>query len=137
MRRVIVQLALVSLVAGSSARAQALSHDLATRVIQGCVDHAKQKRQGHAIAVFDAGAQPLAFLRMDGNASGIGAFAMEKAAAVAHWRFATSEMANAATATAGLRACAARRHRSRRSSHLGSGRPDLHRRGRGVRRGPG
>ena len=102
MRRVIVQLALVSLVAGSSARAQALSHDLATRVIQGCVDHAKQKRQGHAIAVFDAGAQPLAFLRMDGNASGIGAFAMEKAAAVAHWRFATSEMANAATATPGF-----------------------------------
>ena len=102
MYRFAVFVAVCCTLSASSMSAQSLSHDLALRVIQGCVDHAKAKRQSHAIAVHDPGAQPLAFVRMDGNASGIGAFAMEKAAAVAHWRFPTSEMANAATATPGF-----------------------------------
>ena len=79
-----------------------LSHQLAQRIIDGCVEHAKAKRQGHAIAIVDAGAQPIAFLRMDGNAPGIGDFATAKATAVAKWGFSTADMATAAKNTPGF-----------------------------------
>lgn len=39
---------------------------------------------------------------MDGNTSGVTEFAMQKAAAVAHWRFATAQMEAAAKATPGF-----------------------------------
>src|SRR5262245_29291903 len=101
--RSIVLLAIIgaTLPAGAQSPA-ALSHQQALRIIDGCVEHAKAKRQSHAIAVYDAGAQPLAFLRMDGNAPGIGEFATAKAAAVAHWRFSTAEMATASKNTPGF-----------------------------------
>jgi glc operon protein GlcG len=44
----------------------------------------------------------VALLRMDGNASGIAAFALQKAVAVAHWRFPTADMAGAARETPGF-----------------------------------
>jgi glc operon protein GlcG len=89
--------------APASGHAQAVLSQLqAQRIIEGCVEHAKAKRQGHAIAVVDAGAQPIAFLRMDGNAPGIGEFATAKAVAVAKWGFSTAEMATAARNTPGF-----------------------------------
>lgn len=43
-----------------------------------------------------------AFLRMDGNASGIGDFAITKAEAVANWHFSTAQMAVSAKETPGF-----------------------------------
>jgi uncharacterized protein GlcG (DUF336 family) len=89
----------------SFAAAQAnLTHQQAARVIDGCVAHAKAKQQSHAIAVHDATGSAMAFLRMDGNAPGIGLFATQKAVAVANWRFSTADMANAARETPGFAA---------------------------------
>jgi uncharacterized protein GlcG (DUF336 family) len=39
---------------------------------------------------------------MDGNPPGVADFAMQKAAAVAHWQFSTAEMQNAAKETPGF-----------------------------------
>lgn len=90
--------ALVTIIA-TSAAAQApsmrLTTDSAEKIIAGCAAHSKAKSQSHAIAVFDYGANPVAFLRMEGNSAGAAAFAMEKARAVALWGFATSRMAEA------------------------------------------
>ena len=55
----------------------------ASKIVEGCATHAKAKGQSHAIAVFDAGGNAVATLRMDGNGSGIMAFAMQKAEATA------------------------------------------------------
>jgi len=85
-----------------------LSAAAASQIIEGCAVHAKAKGQSHAIAVYDAGGHPVALLRMDGNAPGITAFAMEKATAVALWHFSTANMAAAAKETPGLRQCTAR-----------------------------
>jgi glc operon protein GlcG len=76
--------------------------DVASKIVEGCVAHAKAKGQSHAIAVADNGGHLLAFLRMDGNASGIGDFAVQKAAAVASWRFSTAQMAISAKDTPGF-----------------------------------
>ena len=94
---------ILSLIIAPDMRAPSVLTDhLASRIIDGCVVHAKAKRQSHAIAVYDAGASPVALLRMDGSPAGVGAFAMQKAAAVAHWRFSTAEMERTAIATAGF-----------------------------------
>ena len=74
----------------------------AEAVIAGCKTHSTAKRQSHAIAVYDAGANLVAALRMDGNRAGIMAFAMAKGRAVAMWGFPTAQMANAARETPGF-----------------------------------
>jgi len=79
-----------------------LSSQAASQIIEGCVAHAKSKRQSHAIAVHDDGGHLVTFLRMDGNSPGVGDFAMQKAAAVAHWRFSTTNMAAAVKETPGF-----------------------------------
>lgn len=79
-----------------------LSAQAASQIIEGCAAHARSKQQSHAIAVYDDGGHAVAFLRMDGNAPGVGDFAMQKAAAVAHWRFSTTNMAAAVKETPGF-----------------------------------
>jgi glc operon protein GlcG len=74
----------------------------ASKIVDGCVAHARGRSQSHAIAVYDDGGHPVALLRMDGNAPGITDFAMQKADAVAHWRFSTADMAEAARGTPGF-----------------------------------
>src|SRR6185503_21192698 len=86
-------------------RAQApttLTAAAAEAVVAGCKTHSTAKGQGHAIAVFDAGANLVAALRMDGNRAGIMAFAMAKGRAVALWGFSTAAMADAARETPGF-----------------------------------
>jgi len=79
-----------------------LNAALAAKIIDGCSERAKSRGQSHAIAVYDAGGHPVAFLRMDGNAPGIAEFAMQKAEAVAQWHFSTAEMSAAAPETPGF-----------------------------------
>ena len=81
---------------------EALSADAAWRIVEGCVAHARAKGQSQAIAVYDEGGHPVALLRMDGNAPGITEFAMQKAEAVAYWRFSTAQMVDAARETPGF-----------------------------------
>jgi glc operon protein GlcG len=64
----------------------------ARSIVEGCVKHSTNKKQSQAIAVVDASGGLLAFLRMDRTSPGVGAFAMQKAAAVASWRFSTEQM---------------------------------------------
>lgn len=101
-----VLLAVSALLMPSSASSQmppaTISADIASKIIDGCVSHAKAKSQSHAIAVYDNGGHVVAFLRMDGNASGIGDFAMAKADAVANWHFSTTQMAVSAKDTPGF-----------------------------------
>jgi len=86
-----------------SAAAQSdISARAASQIVDGCVAHAKGRGQSHAIAVYDQGGHPVAILRMDGNPAGVTAFAMQKAAAVAHWQFSTGEMQSAARDTPGF-----------------------------------
>lgn len=85
--------------AGAQSR---LAAQAASQIIEGCVAHARSKGQSHAIAVYDDGGHPVTFLRMDGNSPGVGDFAMQKAAAVAHWRFSTAAMALSAKETPGF-----------------------------------
>lgn len=86
----------------SAAAEREFTADLASRVVQGCVTHAKARGQSHAIAVYDEGGRPVAMLTMDGNPPGVTEFAMQKAAAVVQWQFSTAEMAAAAQATPGF-----------------------------------
>jgi uncharacterized protein GlcG (DUF336 family) len=86
----------------SAAAAGGLTAQAASQIIDGCVAHAKGKGQSHAIAVADDGGHAIALLRMDGNPPGVGDFAMQKAAAVAHWRFSTADMAAAVKETPGF-----------------------------------
>jgi uncharacterized protein GlcG (DUF336 family) len=79
-----------------------ITAEAASKIVDGCVAHAKLKKQSHAIAVSDDGGHLIAFLRMDGNASGIGEFAIRKAEAVASWGFSTAQMAAAAKETPGF-----------------------------------
>ena len=74
----------------------------ASKMIDGCVAHSTAKIQSHAIAIYDAGGHAIALLRMDGNSPGVTDFAMQKAAAVAHWRFSTAQMETSAKATPGF-----------------------------------
>ena len=95
--------ALVFAVASPRALAgEALTAALASKIVDGCATHAKAKGQSHAIVVVDDGGHPVALLRMDGNPPGVGEFALAKAEAVAHWHFATSEMATSAKNTPGF-----------------------------------
>ena len=86
----------------SAAQQRTLDAKTASQIIDGCAAHAKSKNQSHAIAVYDDGGHPVALLRMDGNSPGVTAFAMQKAEAVAHWRFSTANMANAIKDTPGF-----------------------------------
>jgi len=79
-----------------------LSAALAQQIVSACVEHATHKKQSHAIAVVDNSGALLAFLRMDGNPTGVGDFAMQKAVAVASWRLSTQQMARAAETTPGF-----------------------------------
>lgn len=84
------------------ASAPTLTAALAEAIVAGCREHATAKGQSHAIAVVDSGGHLVAALRMDGNRSGIMAFSIEKAEAVAAWGFATAQMEEAAKATPGF-----------------------------------
>ena len=92
---------LCSLLPLRNAAAQ-LNAAAASKVIEGCAVHARGKGQSHAIAVYDDGGHPVALLRMDGNAPGIMDFAVQKANAVAQWRFSTANMATSARDTPGF-----------------------------------
>ena len=100
----LVGAALVALLCSqaSAAAEREFTADLASRIVQGCVVHARAKGQSHAIAVYDDGGHPVAVLRMDGNPAGVAEFAMQKALAVAQWQFSTADMAVAALATPGF-----------------------------------
>ena len=80
----------------------ALTDDSAWQIVQGCVAHARAKGQSEAIAVYDEGGHPIVVFRMNGNAPGITEFAMQKAEAVAYWRFSTEQMVDAARETPGF-----------------------------------
>ena len=81
-----------------------LTADLASQIIKGCVDHSTAQKRSHAIAVVDEGGHLIAFLRMQGNPSGVADFALAKAEAVGHWRFSTAAMTAAAQETPGFAA---------------------------------
>ena len=100
LRRLIVALLVVP--ALSAAATPRITADVALQVINGCVAHAKDKGQSHAIAVYDAGGHPVAVLRMDGNQPGVTEFAVQKAEAVASWHFSTADMAVSARQTPGF-----------------------------------
>jgi glc operon protein GlcG len=90
--------------ATSVPRAVTLDAASAQQIIAACVEHATSKKQSHAIAVVDAAGGLLAFLRMDGNPPGVGEFALQKAIAVAKWRFSTERMTQSAKETPGFSA---------------------------------
>lgn len=92
----------LALCGGAMAAQPAITADVATQIINGCVAHAKSKGQSHAIAVYDEGGHPVALLRMDGNQPGVTEFAIQKAEAVASWHFSTAEMAASAKQTPGF-----------------------------------
>lgn len=95
--------ALLSLcLATSGSFAADLTAGEASKIIDGCVMHANGKNQSHAIAVADTGGHLIALLRMDGNSSGIAEFAVQKALAVAAWRFSTRQMEAAVKDTPGF-----------------------------------
>jgi glc operon protein GlcG len=80
----------------------ALNATLAQKIVNACAARATQKKQSHAIAIVDNSGALLAFLRMDGNPPGVGDFAVQKALAVASWRFSTQQMSKAAETTPGF-----------------------------------
>jgi uncharacterized protein GlcG (DUF336 family) len=84
------------------AGAQGITAQAGSQIVEGCAAHARSKGQSHAIAVYDDGGHLVSFLRMDGNSPGVGDFAMQKAAAVAHWRFSTTNMAASVKETPGF-----------------------------------
>lgn len=95
--------AVLSLSMPTTTRAQSsIDAQSATRMIEGCVSHSKAKGQSHAIAIYDSGGHPVALLRMDGNSPGVTEFAMQKAAAAAHWQFSTAQMETSAKETPGF-----------------------------------
>ena len=104
MKRTLVLLTAATLsLAPAEVRAQSsIDAQSARRMIDGCVAHSTAKRQSHAIAIYDAGGQPVAMLRMDGNSPGVTDFAMQKAAAAAHWQFSTAQMESSAKQTPGF-----------------------------------
>ena len=106
MARALIVTILAGLAAAPSLAQQAqppiLTAALAEAIVDGCRSHAAAKRQSHAIAVVDGGGHLVAALRMDGNRSGIMAFSIEKAKAVAAWGFATAQMEESAKATPGF-----------------------------------
>ena len=93
---------LVAQIASAQPASPTLTADAASKIVDGCVAHAKAKKQSHAIAVSDAGGHLVALLRMDGNPPGIGEFAIQKAQAAASWQFSTAQMAAAARETPGF-----------------------------------
>ncbi|MEM8772517.1 MAG: heme-binding protein [Pseudomonadota bacterium] len=104
MVRFAVFASLLALATGAQAQQAptVLTAEHAQAIIDGCKAYASENGRSHAVAVYDAGANPVAFLRMTGNGAGAGAFAMEKAKAVAMWRFPTSGMEEAVKTTPGF-----------------------------------
>jgi len=100
--RHLLLLALPAALGAQSSTPVTLTAAAAEAVVAGCKAHSTAKGQSHAIAVFDAGANLVAALRMDGNRAGIMAFAMAKGRAVAMWGFSTAAMADAARETPGF-----------------------------------
>src|SRR3954470_1685127 len=100
MRAVVV--GLVAMLIPASAAAQALDARAAQAIVAGCAAHASSKMHSEAIAVVDTGGHLIAALRMDGNASGVFDFALEKAGAAAAWGFSTAQMEDAARDTPGF-----------------------------------
>lgn len=74
----------------------------AQAIIDGCKAFGADNDLSQAIAVTDAGGNLVAFLRLDGNGAGVGAFAIEKAIAVGMWGFATAGMAEGANSFPGF-----------------------------------
>ena len=99
---VVITTAIHSPEAVAQSKNTALDAAASRSIIDGCVKHSTAKKQSHAIAVADASGALLAFLRMDRNSPGVGAFAMKKAEAVASWRFSTDQMAKGAESTPGF-----------------------------------
>ena len=81
---------------------QVLSAASAQAIVDGCRKHAEAGGKSQAIAVIDAGGNPVASLRMDRVTPAVMAFATEKATAAALWGFATADMANAVKAVPGF-----------------------------------
>ena len=101
--RIVVTLGLSAFVVDVGAQSSMpLSAALAQKMVSACAAMASQKKQSHAIAVVDNSGALIAFLRMDGNPPGVGDFAVQKAMAVASWRFSTQQMSKAVEATPGF-----------------------------------
>ena len=98
----VVTAAMLPLTADAQMQRPVLTAASAQAIVEGCRTHAQAKHQSHGIAVYDAGGNPVAILRMDGSSPGVLAFAMEKAKAAAMWGFATSGMAEAVKSTPGF-----------------------------------
>ncbi|MFL6736382.1 MAG: GlcG/HbpS family heme-binding protein [Sphingomonas sp.] len=86
----------------SAEPAHAFDAMTAQAIVAGCAAHASSKMHSEAIAVVDTGGHLIAALRMDGNASGVFDFALEKAGAAAAWGFSTAQMEDAARDTPGF-----------------------------------
>jgi uncharacterized protein GlcG (DUF336 family) len=101
--RIVLALGLSTIVVDVGAQtSMSLNAALAQKIVSACVERATQRKQSHAIAIVDNSGALLAFLRMDGNPPGVGDFAVQKAVAVASWRFSTQQMSKAAEATPGF-----------------------------------
>jgi glc operon protein GlcG len=83
-------------------RLSVLNASNAKSIIDGCIAYSNGKGQSHAIAIMDANGALVAFVSMDGNSRGVGEFAIQKARAVAYWKFSTDAMSKAAEATPGF-----------------------------------
>ena len=100
--RVLLVTAMLISASASAQPAPALDARAAQAIIAGCAAHATARQQSHAIAVVDVGGNLVAALRMDGNGSGILAFSLAKAKAVAAWGFSTARMEENAKGTPGF-----------------------------------
>ncbi|MEM7006873.1 MAG: heme-binding protein [Pseudomonadota bacterium] len=101
-RSACISLSIIACSTSSLAAADTLSAAQAETIIDGCQAFAEENHRIHGIAVYDSSANLLAFLRMDGASVGAAAFAMDKAKAVAMWRFPTSGMEEAVQGTPGF-----------------------------------
>jgi uncharacterized protein GlcG (DUF336 family) len=73
---------------------QVLTGESGRAIVEGCRKFSLDAKNSQAIAVFDAGGNMVASLRMDGNVPAVMAFAAEKAKAASMWGFATADMEN-------------------------------------------
>jgi glc operon protein GlcG len=102
MRLLLLLLLPVAAAAQSPTLRSELTSSNAEAIIAGCKSHSIAKNQSHGIAVFDAGGNLVAALRMSGNSAGVMSFAMAKGRAAAMWGFSTAAMADAARQTSGF-----------------------------------
>lgn len=103
MRYITMLLSLALFSAGiAAANPVSISAAEADAMIDGCKAYASENDRVHAIAVYDSGANLVAFSRMDGANVGAVEFALAKAEAVAKWGFSTETMAGIATDVPGF-----------------------------------